>query len=1107
VRPPWGDAKQRSVPLLTLAPRELLLLLCATAPPSRDFSLVSEYVHQAVHEPSTPAAALALALRAWQLLKRVTKAGARRYAPSAEELAALRGGAQLSCLVYLLDGRVEEISFDPATSVLEAVEALAAQVGLHAHSSFSLFEQRRFAVEEEDEEDEPSTPEPELQLLEDSAYVCDALQRFRAAQAARPELQQVRLLFRKRSFRDQDDAVSEPAFLALCAAQALHDYLQGHYPVGQDDALQLAALGAVASGLEGDPGAQLEHLIPQAALAARPAADWAADLRARMAANPCSGRHEARCAVLRLVGALPYGHALFFPVRRIEDPIGLLPGRILLGINRRGVHFFRPVPKEYLYSAELRDIMQFGSSATAVFFKMRVAGALHVFQFDTKEGDDICVQLQTHINDIMMKRYQKQVATGKGTPGSAAGTPGPATPIAQAAPSADAALVADYERRVAEAAGQLAEAKRQLAAEGAAREAAVREKTEAEAALAEARAALQAGSDGSAQQAEGERVSSGSGSGTSSRSSGGAAAAPSAAARPTAPARAAAPGLAGAATAVTAARKLSAAGAAGAAARPAGAAAASSFSAQASPLLKEAQEKLRASERALAAATKERDALAGRLEKLEKAAAGDRDKGSAAAAKELADLKAKLDAAQQRLAHTTAQVEQLGTQLAAKTEEAAELEGQLGELEDLRELRADVARKDAQTAEIITRQRGAIEALEVKYREESSLRKRHFNTIEEMKGKVRVFARVRPLSSKEASEKQDVVLSYLDEFSLEHPWREGKEKRQYAFDAVFPPSASQESVFENVKYLVQSALDGYNVVVFAYGQTGSGKTFTVAGSEQEPGLTPRALRELCRLTTAAAARASVTLRASMLELYQDVLVDLLLPEARGMERPRLDIKKDAKGWVSVANATVREVSGYEQLMGVCQEGVARRKVANTQMNTESSRSHQVFSVVVESTDLQTQSVTKGKLSFVDLAGSERVKKSGASGEQLKEAQAINLSLSALGNVIAALASEQAHVPYRDHKLTMLMSDSLGGSAKTLMFVNASPTDGNLEETQSSLTYAQRVRTIKNDVTRNVATKELAALKAQVAFWRAKAGEAGPEELADIADVRDAPAAP
>jgi hypothetical protein len=139
----------------------------------------------------------------------------------------------------------------------------------------------------------------------------------------------------------------------------------------------------------------------------------------------------------------------------------------------------------------------------------------------------------------------------------------------------------------------------------------------------------------------------------------------------------------------------------------------------------------------------------------------------------------------------------------------------------------------------------------------------------------------------------------------------------------------------------------------------------------------------------------------------------------------------------------------------------------------------VFSVVIESTDLQTQTVTKGKLSFVDLAGSERVKKSGATGEQLKEAQAINLSLAALGNVISALATDAPHVPYRDHKLTMLMSDSLGGSAKTLMFVNISPTvraplhaaprgsvrhaspdtdaalraqDGNLDETQNSLAY-------------------------------------------------------
>lgn len=113
-----------------------------------------------------------------------------------------------------------------------------------------------------------------------------------------------------------------------------------------------------------------------------------------------NNRHEVKSASFA-------GNSVFFTVKRIEDPIGLLPAKLILGINKRGVHFFRPVPKEYLHSAELRDIMQFGSSSQAVFFKMRVAGVLHIFQFDTKQGEDICMALQTHINDIMMKRYSK----------------------------------------------------------------------------------------------------------------------------------------------------------------------------------------------------------------------------------------------------------------------------------------------------------------------------------------------------------------------------------------------------------------------------------------------------------------------------------------------------------------------------------------------------------------------------------------------------------------------------------------------------------------------------------------------------------------------------
>ena len=135
--------------------------------------------------------------------------------------------------------------------------------------------------------------------------------------------------------------------------------------------------------------------------------------------------------------------------------------------------------------------------------------------------------------------------------------------------------------------------------------------------------------------------------------------------------------------------------------------------------------------------------------------------------------------------------------------------------------------------------------------------------------------------------------------------------------------------------------------------------------------------------------------------------------------------------------------------------------------------------MIESTNLQTQAVVKGKLSFVDLAGSERLKKSGSEGEQMKEAQAINKSLSALADVISSLATEQGHIPYRNHKLTMLMSDSLGGNAKTLMFVNASPTDSNVEETQNSLQYATRVRSITNDIYKNIATKEIVKLKKSV----------------------------
>ncbi|CAI5934130.1 unnamed protein product, partial [Closterium sp. NIES-64] len=328
-------------------------------------------------------------------------------------------------------------------------------------------------------------------------------------------------------------------------------------------------------------------------------------------------------------------------------------------------------------------------------------------------------------------------------------------------------------------------------------------------------------------------------------------------------------------------------------------------------------------------------------------------------------------------------------------------------------------------------------------------------------------------------------------------------------------------------YLIQSAIDGYNVCIFAYGQTGSGKTFTIHGGDSNPGLTPRAMQELFERLRKEAGRMSYKLQVYMLELYQDTLQDLLLP--KNAVKRKLEVKKDAKGMVVVENATLIEVEYLSQLEAVVEGGMERRAVAGTQMNAESSRSHLVLSIVIETTDLQTQNVCRGKLSLVDLAGSERVKKSRSEGEQLREAQSINKSLSALGDVISALAQGGGHIPYRNHKLTMLMSDSLGGNAKTLMRCDCvkililSPSNPSLSflcplSPPSTLfplssfappppsppsppnSYATRVRSIVNEASKNVSNKHVRWLKERISHWKQLAGAKAEEE--DLDEVTD-----
>jgi len=908
------------------------------------------------------------------------------------------------------------------------VETLAGIIRLKEYSTFSLFTSRKTLLSKASAAAKEGEGTEESVIIQDGVLVSDILSDFRESKSD-PSLQ-CRIVFKKRMFRDTDEAITEPMFVNLSYLQAKHDFLGGNYPVGNDDSMQLAAFQIQAE--EGNAMRDVDELanalgrfLPRAVLSNAPREELAAVVMSRHKLLLNHSKDDARLGLLTMIRALPYGGSIFFPVKRIEDPIGLLPGRIVLGINKRGIHFFRPVPMEYLHSAELRDIMQFGSSAAAVFFKMRVAGVLHIFQFDTKQGEDICIALQTHINDVMTKRYaeKKQKNAAHSFGGSDGTKKVPAAAMHATAASSSLKKASDKAFGGGKGGGSSEETNKKI-------DELILERADLAYQLKQAKEQVQAMQD-----------------------------------------------RADADAAELAA--LKSAGAAGAGAKAAGKADAGR--------VKELE--------------KEKKLLEQKLTRMEASAKEDAAKSAASASKETQDLRKKYEAAEIAARASAESLEEANRALDAMRAEYDAVAGDLQELETLRELKADVERKEKQAAAIMKNQTAKIAELEQKYQEESTLRKRYFNQMEDMKGKIRVYARTRPLTGKETKEKQNVALQIPDEFTVEHPWKDERKNRSYTFDTVFGAETPQEQVFEDTKYLVQSAFDGYNVCIFAYGQTGSGKTFTIYGDDKNPGLTPRAISEVMKIVYKGAKKNKFTVKmeAYMLELYQDSVNDLLLGPDKQKNPPKLDIKKDAKGWVTVQNATTVPVSSEDDIKHVITSGLNVRKVSSTKMNVESSRSHLIFSLVIETTDLQTQAVTRGKLSFVDLAGSERTKKSGAAGEQMKEAQAINKSLSALGNVISALASESGHIPYRDHKLTMLMSDSLGGNAKTLMFVNVSPTDDNLEETQNSLTYATRVRTIKNDTSKDVVNKEMARLKAALAAARAKSGD-GPETQ-DIANAR------
>ena len=364
---------------------------------------------------------------------------------------------------------------------------------------------------------------------------------------------------------------------------------------------------------------------------------------------------------------------------------------------------------------------------------------------------------------------------------------------------------------------------------------------------------------------------------------------------------------------------------------------------------------------------------------------------------------------------------------------------------------------------------------------------------------IKVVVRCRPLSKKEEASgyklvvKMDHTAGKVSLFKNEND----KDPKMFRFNSAFPWDCTQQLVYDDAaRPIVDAVLEGFNGTIFAYGQTGTGKTYTMEGivdDQENKGIILHAFDHIFAHISKVK-DVTFLVRASFLQIYMEDVSDLLGDPTKKLHVRQLD------GDISVVGLSTHIVKSPEEITKLLLKGKANRAVGATSMNAQSSRSHSVFTIVVEQQQVDGERVmTKmGKLHLVDLAGSERLGKTEATGQRAKEGAKINQSLLALGNVISALVTGAKHVAYRDSKLTQLLQDSLGGNSKTVMVATLGPANYNYDETLSTLLYATRARDIKNAPKINEDPKDalLGQLKAQIEALKKQLADRNAQASAD-----------